>query len=225
MFTIIHGDKIEDSLVFLERLLNDYTNWQISRYDLKIENVDLESLLYTGNLFAQNRLLIIKNFFKSKNKIDFKSLNFDQNTDIIIFESFQLTPSQLTKFPKNSKIYLFKSDPLIFHFFDELYPGNQKYLFKLYAKIQVQIEPQFFFAMFIRHIKYLLISKNSSSDINIPMPDWQIKKYKTQAAKLSQEKLISTYKTLLKIDLKVKTGEITNHFAPLAIILLQLTKT
>lgn len=224
MIILIHGEDIEKSSSFLHSLIGQHAGWRVLRHDLKTEEVDLINLFLTDTLFSENKLIVLENFFKSKMKIDLKNLPRNQAFKIVIFENEQLSQTRLATLPTGTKVFLFKPEPVIFQFFDQLYPGNQQTVFQLFAKIKDKFDSFLFFTMFIRHLRHLLIfSNNYQAKSNLQ--DWQVKKYKKLAAKFSQAKLRAAYRALLKIDIKIKTGEITNPFVPLSLLLLELTKS
>src|SRR3989344_4097331 len=145
MIILIHGEDIEKSSSFLHSLIGQHAGWRVLRHDLKTEEVDLVNLFLTDTLFSENKLIVLENFFKSKKKIDLKNLPRNQAIKIVIFENDQLSQARIASLPTGAKVFLFKPEPVIFQFFDQLYPGNQLVAFQLFAKIKNHFDPFLFF--------------------------------------------------------------------------------
>ncbi len=221
---VIHGDDLVKSSQFLEKLIGRYLGWQVVRVNLKIEPFDPITLFLTDSLFEEKKLVILENFYKFfKNlPLDLAAVGDVSNLEIVIFENEQLRPSQLKSLPPKTQVFLFKPEPIIFRFFDHLIPGNQRVAFKLFKQIESHYDPYLFFALFTKHIKHLLLAK-TGGELNLE--SWQVEKYARLAAKFKRERLISAYRGLFQIEVKIKRGEISNPMPALSLLSFELTRS
>src|SRR5574344_2061981 len=110
MIYIFHGDNQFDSRQALNKLLEEYSQHDQLKTDSK--NVDLDRVnlfLQSSSLFAQNKVLIIENFFSTnKSILDklIKVIKNSDNIDLIIWQDKTLNATQLKTFSQ-AKVQLF----------------------------------------------------------------------------------------------------------------------
>ncbi len=208
---IIHGEDIKRSYENLQQKLAAYRLKDIDVYSHNISDLDITSLrqeLGSDNLFSKNKVIVINGLLsssKSKAKDEIaKLLGLQAETEIILYETKELTPTALKTFP-GSKNEVFKFNPVIFKLMDSLRPGYQKAIFSLYNQvIESGIEPEHIFAMLVRQIRLLIQIKTNSSVVR--MAPFAKRLFQTQAQYFDLDKLIELHHSLYQIDKKIKTG-------------------
>ena len=109
------------------------------------------------------------------------------------------------KFSKLASVKEFKPTGSIFKLIDSCYPGNLSIFINQLNNLPDKIEAGFIFFMLSKQIRNLLLVKSDEQPAK--MMDWQIWKLKKQANFWSQEKLLSFYEGLHRIDILVKTSQ------------------
>lgn len=213
MITIIHGDDI---VLSRKKFLEYKTEKDVL---LEGKNLTSQKLLesFTGGLFGNSNKVYIENLLSIKKNVS----NFDQisklillqskNSDIFIWEGTEVTFNNLSIF-KGAKSEVFKLPQSLFSFLDNLKPNNKENV-SLFHQALVNSDSEMIFYMLLRQFR-LLTALSDSSSIQIDevkrLQPWQKDKLGRQLRYFSVEQLKNIYNNLFEIDLKVKTGEITN---------------
>lgn len=208
MFIILHGDNLIASRQELQAKIEKATRekLEIFRFEGKILTLEeLRTALESNSLFGTDRLVIIENLLsqvKGKNKnilINYlKTTSF--NNHLVIWENKEIGKRDLTF---KAEVHLFKVDPLIFKFLDNLRPKNEKNLLHELANLKKQEEAEMIFYMIIRQFRLLIMVKDNIIEGLAP---WQTGKLKKQAEFFTVDQLKNIMRQLLEIDKNQKTS-------------------
>lgn len=169
---------------------------------------DLSQIVNSTGFFNTTRTIFITEIFSlpaSSNKT--KILNIlkkNVNENIIIWEGSSVNGQTLKSF-SGIKSELFKTPVKIFHFVEQIRPGNSTTLLKLYAEIlDSGAAPEYLFIMIVRQIRLLIVYKSvpASPSLN----PWSIKNLLPQAKLFTLDELLLLYARLYDIDKSIKTG-------------------
>ncbi len=229
MLTLIHGDNIAASRTYFIDMKMKFPDTSI--HDGKnLSLTDLMQILEGGDLFNDEKVLFIENFFSAKKQsTEIKTLlpyltSQSENATIVLWEDKELDKKTLLGL-KDSTVRLFKLPQPLFSFLESLRPGNSKILIKLFHTVLQTIDEEMVFYMLIRHIRLLLAHHGQIASIDEikRMQDWQRMKLIKQAKLFSEEQLITIYKKLYEIEKGIKTGSLTLPLASsIDIFLLEL---
>jgi len=208
---IFSGDDIISSRkAFLDHLESlrqqNFEEIRINGKDITEEF--LENVFGSQTLFAQKRILITENFLsgqktKEKEKILAKVLSF-KDANLVCWENKDFSANERGKFPKSFSFKNFKLPSILFKFLENLRPSKVNENLKGFRETTSQVDPNFFFLMFVRQIRLLILAQNKKTISNLP--SWQIAKLQKQVKLFKLEKLIEIYKKLLQIDYGQKTS-------------------
>lgn len=211
MLRIICGEDSVSSFNFFISLKKSYEEKEFKIID--INSSDLENITSwmgeTNSLFSEKKIFCTQNISKLlSKKINLKINKIIENLisrkDIEVIDWEEEISSRFLKFPKGAVIKEFKLPLNIFKLQDALYPGNLKNFLEILNTLNESIDENFIFIMLIRHLKNLLLTK--TKEIENKLPQWQIYKLKSQAAKWDIEKLINFYDSFHKLDISQKTS-------------------
>ena len=206
MNLLIYGDDTFKSRQFLNSQLDaiaDRKKVERLRGD-KLNRTELVQVLQSQSLFGSDKVIVIENLHSTKSKTFLKEaigLINDSDTEVVLYEKKQLTPAQLKKFP-NLTQRQFKVSPKIFAFLDSV--GNkQGYNKQAFTDSVEQNSAEFVFFMLIRQIRTLLLATEGKTS----GPAWKANDILKAAEYIGKDKLLNTYKELLEIDYRIKTGK------------------
>lgn len=215
MITVLHGENIASSRKVLTEKIKFFKEkgGEVIKLDgRKVGLTEIKQACEARSLFGSNKLVVIERFFsqpKSRQKAEiqnyFQYLSLE--IDIIFWEEGKLTPSQLAKFPPQTKSYLFKVEPIIFKFLDSFSPENTRQSLSLLSQCNKVESPEMIFYMLCRQVRLLILAKDLERKGFAGMPFWMQNKFLNQSRHFSLEKLLETHRQLLKIDYEQKTGK------------------
>lgn len=211
MLTILHGDDEVKSHSQLQLLLANANkkNTPVVRLDAKgLQIGQLEQAVGTDQLFTTEKLVVITGLFslpKSKAKDTLIAWIRDRElaqTDLVLIEKKELTPTQIKQFPK-ARVEKNKIPMLLFSWLENLGVEPSLVSIQTLQKIVQTQEPEFCFAMIVRQVRQLLLAK--SGDVESLSP-FVRSKLLSQAKYFSMEKLLQMHEQLLTIDTHQKTS-------------------
>lgn len=226
---ILHGDDTTNSRNKLVDLITQakFAQREIIQLDgRKCTLTDIKQALESQSLFGQDKLVTIENLFsrpdsnEKKNIINYFSKSLKPSTyHLIIWESRQLTPTQLKPFPKNN-ILEFKLPAVIFQFLDIFSPRNPSQTLKLLNQVlfgyppltkggQGGVPPEMLFGMLIKRLRYLIAASHSPQTLAKfkELRDWQQRKILTQARQFTTAQLLSLNQKFIETDFCIKTSK------------------
>ena len=77
----------------------------------------------------------------------------------------------------------------------------------MFHQLLQQQEINFIFAMIVRQWHFLTLVISSKGGDNLNIPSWQASKYSHQTRFLGKDKILLSYRHLIAIDYKIKTGQ------------------
>ena len=189
MLYILHGDNQKDSRLALNKLIDDFHHTNVLRLDYKQANLEtINNFLQGTSLFSSSKTLLIDNFFsgtKDRNKLVALIKKSSSNSNIILWQTKKLTPSQIKLFPQ-AKIQLFTLPNFLWGCINAVSPGNLKNFLQLYQKIIDQNLYDLFLYLLKNHLR----------------------KQITAYSRFPQPKLIKTYLQLIELDYQNKSGQL-----------------
>ena len=214
MVHIFHGQDIVTSRKELYLIREKYTDMEVILFDNR--NFDMTAFFQacqSDSLFGNRRLIILENLINqrlSKNKLEFAAFlswlkKFTGPHELVFWEEKELTKTQLALFPKNIDLAVFRLPKNIFPFLTAIYPGNTVNVFELFQQALSQNPPELVYTMLVRQFRYLLMVKDPVANITDLAP-WQKSKFISQAKYFTLEQLITIYRQLIAIDVKIKSG-------------------
>lgn len=213
MILVIHGDDTHAVSTSSQMLLTKEKD--ITRIDLKRDSVDtLTQALLTDGLFEAKKTIVITNLTavrgKALEKLIQHVMSYKDNTNVTVYivDYTIYTPSVLKHFV-GVKVELYKLPKYFFTFLDNLSPKKAKTQQELLHKLFLQNSPEQLFYSMVNRVRLLLILKSSvpseSTEVR-RMSDWQLSKIKQQAHAWDTMKLVSFYKKLYDIEVRMKTS-------------------
>jgi len=190
MIYIFHGDNQFDSRQALNKLLEQYTQYDQLKTDSK--NIDLDRVnlfLQSSSLFAEKKVLIIENFFSAnKSIIDklIKVVKDSNDIDLIIWQDKALNATQLKTFPQ-SKVQLFALSNKLFGCLNAVRPKNLNGFVPLYKEVL----------------------KMGLYDLFLYLIKGNLRRQLTTYSKFDQTKVKNSYLQLIELDYQNKSGQLS----------------
>ena len=190
MIYIFHGDNQFDSRQALNKLLEQYTQYDQLKTDSK--NIDLDRVnlfLQSSSLFAEKKVLIIENFFSAnKSIIDklIKVVKDSNDIDLIIWQDKALNATQLKTFPQ-SKVQLFALSNKLFGCLNAVRPKNLNGFIPLYKEVL----------------------KIGLYDLFLYLIKGNLRRQLTTYSKFDQTKVKNSYLQLIELDYQNKSGQLS----------------
>lgn len=190
MIYIFHGDNQFDSRQALNKLLEQYTQYDQLKTDSK--NIDLDRVnlfLQSSSLFAEKKVLIIENFFSAnKSIIDklIKVVKDSNDIDLIIWQDKALNATQLKTFPQ-SKVQLFALSNKLFGCLNAVRPKNLNGFIPLYKEVL----------------------KMGLYDLFLYLIKGNLRRQLTTYSKFDQIKVKNSYLQLIELDYQNKSGQLS----------------
>lgn len=190
MIYIFHGDNQFDSRQALNKLLEQYTQYDQLKTDSK--NIDLDRVnlfLQSSSLFAEKKVLIIENFFSAnKSIIDklIKVVKDSNDIDLIIWQDKSLNATQLKTFPQ-SKVQLFALSNKLFGCLNAVRPKNLNGFIPLYKEVL----------------------KMGLYDLFLYLIKGNLRRQLTTYSKFDQTKVKNSYLQLIELDYQNKSGQLS----------------
>ena len=190
MIYIFHGDNQFDSRQALNKLLEQYIQYDKLKTDSK--NIDLDKInlfLQSSSLFAQNKVLIIENFFSTNKSILDKLIKVIKNSndiDLIIWQDKALNATQLKTFPQ-SKVQLFALSNKLFGCLNAVRPKNLNGFIPLYNEVL----------------------KMGLFDLFLYLLKGNLRRQLTTYSKFDQIKTKNSYLQLIELDYQNKSGQLS----------------
>jgi len=213
MITLLHGENIVASRKSLTQITQkaQQEGLEVASFDgKKIDLSQIRPALESGSLFGKNRLVVVENLVSSPKGKDKKRIleylskgQFDN--DLVLWEERQLKGQEEKQFSQ-AKIQLFRLDPVIFRFLENIRPGNSKLTLQLLQELKRKEEAEMIFYMLIRQIRLLILAKDLGAGGLSSLSPWQQQKLLTQAKYFTLDQLQKFYKELLKVDFHQKTS-------------------
>ena len=214
MLTIIHGDDVSASRKILFDDKNREQDVEVIRFEGdNLRFADLSASVDSISLFGKKRLVIIENILsgqvtKEKELLFAYLAKLETSDRIIIWEGQEIGKTLLHKhFPK-AEIILSQPPALIFKFLDSIRTKSSPHLLLVFREILKNQEAEFVFVMILRQFRYLLVAKDLGINGMSSLSPWQSRKFIQQSRFFTMEQLVSSYRNLLAIEHKIKTGNI-----------------
>lgn len=190
MIYIFHGDNQFDSRQALNKLLEQYTQYDQLKTDSK--NIDIDRInlfLQSSSLFAEKKVLIIENFFSTNKSILDKLIKVVKNSndiDLIIWQDKALNATQLKTFPQ-SKVQLFALSNKLFGCLNAVRPKNLNGFILLYKEVL----------------------KMGLYDLFLYLIKGNLRRQLTTYSKFDQTKVKNSYLQLIELDYQNKSGQLS----------------
>jgi len=209
MITLIHGDdseKIETSLISIIS-----TTKPIRIDGVKVKLKEFEEQILGGSLFGEESIFVIENIFKNKKKKELLDLIKENNDNFsgVLVERGKVNKRDLLSIKFDSIVEHFLPQ-YYFKFLDDFYPQNSKSLANLYTKLLKTMTAEQIYYSLVKRIRGLIAVKlgmTGHSEIARFEP-WQLGKLKQQARMWTEEELLSFYKKLFEIEVKMKSSNL-----------------
>ncbi len=209
---ILHGENIVLSRQKLKEKVTEFkeeTKGEVLLFDGSVNLIDIQQAFQSLSLLGQHQLVVIENLFggrKTKEKekiIDF--IKEIKPNNLIIWEAKKIDGRILNAF--RGQVLRFDLTPVIFQFLDSLRPGNTKTSLILFHQTLEQLPSEMIFFMITKHLRLLILATDLGKEGLKNMPPWRQGKLINQGNQFGLDKLLSTYKRLLRIDCQQKTGK------------------
>lgn len=212
MLTIIHGNDIAISRKKLFELKNqDSQSEIISMEGVKVTLTDLISACESVSLLAENKVVIIENFFKKgltkdkKEAITYLS-QLKSDSQIIIWEDSEIDKKVLAKYFTKNRIVTCNIPSNVFKFLDSIGMLSQSEIVKRFHELNKTYETEYIYVMILRQIRLLIIVSDRQVKEIPSLFSWQLSKLTNQTRYFNSISLISLYRQLYTLDYKIKLG-------------------
>lgn len=212
MLTLIHGDDIIASRRALTELKEKHLSSEKIILDgAKVSLTDIISATDSLSFFAEKKLVMIENLFsgtltKEKEAILEFLKESKSSAEIILWEQKEIGKSILKKYFTEAKIISCQLPQMLFKFLDSFGEKPIATILSMLHNLTTKSEAEFILSMLIRQWRYLIIASDLGQKGFTDMPSWQAYKFLGQAKYFNLDTLISSYRQLLSIDMKIKTG-------------------
>lgn len=210
---ILHGDNQTASRSSLNGVVGQHKekDFEIVRLDgEKACLTDFMQALEAVSLFGQERLVVVENLFarqKSKERdliIGYMAKNAKTFPAMILWERKLVGAVELRKLSSVFENRVFKIPIIVFRFIDSFVPNGKLGLLNLLNNFDND-SLNFAFNLLVYRLSQLIVIKDLGP-AEAKLSGWQKQKLLAQADKFNLKKLIKLYKTMLKIDKDIKTG-------------------
>lgn len=211
--TLIHGDDIAKSR---EALLQEKSVHENSEFITLAGNTmtmtDLVLSCETTSLFTQNKCIVIENLLKGGKGANKQILEYIKSDKciypIIIWEDRKLEANSLRRSFPGARVIVCNYPASLFTFLDSLGISTPQQLLSLFQQVLAEKDAMLVLTMLFRQIRLLIIAKDSPRLLNeIGVAPWQGGKLASQAGIWDQNKLIDSYRQLIAIDYRIKSGQ------------------
>lgn len=211
MLNIICGEDSIKSRNYYLKLRQEYISKGFEIHDIKAsELAEINKWLSdSASLFSSKIVFFTEGLNKKISKRLNPKLfslveNLAKKKDVELVDWEEYTSSRELKLLTCVNVKEFKPESTIFKFLDACYPGNIKQFISLLYSLPEKIDEGFIFIMLVRHIRNLFVIRFGGTLKSLQ--SWQTAKLKTQSRLWNDEKLISFYEGLYRIDQSVKTN-------------------
>lgn len=214
MITLLHGDNNLASRnalnAFIENANREGTVETIRLDGEKLNLTDFKHAIEAQSMFTALRIVIIENLLSrkpSQTKDELITyLDSAEDMNLYMWERRTMTPVQLKKLPKSTRIQLYKLSSFIFRFLDALAPDNTRNMITLLHESQKQDPPEVVFVMLSRRVHDLILASDRGSQALHSKADWQRSRIMNQARHFSLPVLLALHECLYRLDKSIKTG-------------------
>lgn len=186
-------------------------NFEIIRIDgEKAILTDFKQALEAFSLFGQERLVVVENLFtrQKSNERDlimgYLAKNAETFPAMILWERKLVGAVELRKLSSFFESRVFKVPIIVFRFIDSFVPSGKLALLNLLNGFDND-SLNFGFNLLAYRLSQLIVVKDLGP-AEAKLSGWQKQKVLAQADKFSLKKLIKLYKSMLRIDKDIKTG-------------------
>lgn len=209
---VLHGDNVSLSAKKLNQITDEFlaNGLSVNSFDQsELTIARLRQELSPTDLFGNSSGLVIRGLLtgaksKSKDKI-IEFLKQNNPPNVILYEPKAIHAATANQF-KGATIENFKIDINIFKFMETVLPGNNQNTLKSYKDlIGKGAEPEFIFAMLVRQVRQLILTKNNPGLLK--GSPYALRSLQPQAARFSLEVLLKMHSDLYRIEKGIKSGQ------------------
>lgn len=210
MITVLHGDDVTASRNALSQKRENLKVSDIRYLDGKtMSDTDLVQALESNSLFGADHAVVIENCFsplgKKLNAVKQRAKYIaGSGTEVVIWEGKPLGKTAITALGKGIRVQEFKLPVVLFQFLDSLGTKDSAQMLELLEKTIQTSQPEIIFALLVRRTRELLQLADGSSPAS--MSPWLKNRLTQQSKSFTIKQLLTMHKTLLSIDLGIKTG-------------------
>ena len=211
MITVIHGEDIVSSRKKLIELIENQKDSEIIRFEgAKLTATDFLIATETRSIISNSKLIIIEQFSSSKKGQEKANIENQLNgkleeINIIIWEAKELDKTTLNKIT-GARILNYPLPKLLWRFLDSIGTIEAYDLLSMFNGLIKTWDINFIYAMIIRQWHNLLLTLTLQNDGAIGLTSWQLAKLKRQASSFTSAKLLNSYRYLISIEYKIKSG-------------------
>lgn len=212
MLYLIHGDHTEPARQKLLDLKEQAAGKTIRELNgKKLEQSMLIQALESSSLFGGDVCVVIEGFLSNAKKREksFAStlahiLDAAATVDIICYEEKEIDAPTVAKLGAQASVFLFKTPVLIFQFLDNVRPGNAATSLDTLQRVVAREAPEIVYTLLVRRVRQLIQLLDRVTPEGLQ--SWQATRLTSQARHFTMEQLVAMHKSLLEIDIAIKTG-------------------
>ncbi len=209
MIHILHGENVNASYAKLNELIGKYPTHARINQETNTLN-DLINNISTADLVGTKKIIVAQNFIAKYKLKPHQLKDITDTTELILWESKELTPAQVGAFAKIANVEVFKLPPTIFYFLDSIHgpvANTINLLNKIDAKENTLLVWQLLNRLYMLSIaKTDLDEAGAGEAIGKNIASWQWQKINDQAKKLDEQIINKLFSSTLKIDYMTKSG-------------------
>lgn len=213
MLILIHGDDSVASRKKLSEILDSHPDYQIVRLNGKtLDEEQFVTAALSQSLFAEKKLIIIESLLgdlriKVKQHLVSRVADPSITHTVVVWEDKTIEKTTRTKYFAQAKDYHCALPAQLFTFLDSVGRESGARLVTVFHALVRHEDPLLILGMLLRQWRYLVLAQDLGLGGFPSYQQWQAQKYFSQARYFSPDKLVASYRQLLAIDYKIKTGQ------------------
>lgn len=218
---VINGDDSAQS----RKKLDDYKSEKENTENISIDAnsatiTDLVTAVETMSILNREKVIIVENLLsgrKNAEKLQMIKYIAAQNSQnrFIIWDGKSVDKKTILANFKDANIISCNYPAVLFRFLDSIGLIPKEEILGLFHSVLKEKDAELIFVMMIRQIRMLIMAKDFKEKGIPGLPPWQSIKFSRQARLFDMKKLISIYRKLISIDLKIKSGKTPYKMAQL----------
>lgn len=213
MLTLIHGDDVVSSRKALEELKMKFPSFERVVFPPEKANLtDIVTAFDSMSLFTNQKLIIIENLItgpanRDKEEILKALINNKLGAEVVLWEGKEVSKTTTNNYFSAAKVIFCRLPAVLFKFLDSIGEKPLPTILSMLEKLSDERGSEFIFTMLIRQWRNLLVARDLGMSGFTGVPAWQALKFINQARYFDAKNLISSYRLLLSLDIKVKRGK------------------
>lgn len=209
---LIYGEDTQTSRNMLGKKLREYEQYELVRLDgRRVTLSDVVTATETSSLFSSKRIVVIEGLLGGGKNKDNESIVTYLNSAstehvILIWESGEISKKIISTYFTKWSVFCSSYPQILFKFLDAIHTESNSSLLQMFHSLLTQRDAGLIYTLLVRQLRLLLIVKDMGASGLSDMQSWQIRKLQQQANRFSFREIVYSYRELLAIDYRIKSG-------------------